>query len=145
MKKNTAQFIDFFASFRTPQDVEDSAIPAISDAWAAHMKEHGGVGIRDPANVAMLWTDNQRLAAIMQSLYPDERPQKLPDLKYADRPGGAKYSAEYLKLVFKALSSIDTEIAPHIITGGDFPLTVTWTFSNNTHVKFILAPRVDND
>jgi hypothetical protein len=147
-KTDIKDFIDLFEAMKNPDPVlrEYSIDSTALDKWTTMFKERGGVGVMDPANVAMVWTDSERIMHLMAALFPNYEPQKQPSL-LADgrRAGGAKYSPEYLKHVFKALSCIDTGVAPRITTGQDYPLMVEWFIEDGHRVIYYLAPRVDND
>lgn len=147
-KSDIKDFIDLFEALKNTEPIaRDYHIDGEAmQKWNNHFKEHGGAGIMDPANVAMVWTDSERVVNLFAVLFPNSEPQKAPRaIDDGCKVGGSKYSPEYLKHVFKALSCINTGVAPRITTGKDYPLMVEWFIEDGHRIIYYLAPRVDND
>jgi hypothetical protein len=147
VKSKNKAFFDFITDFHineTEPDAYDT-----DDRTTNLMKsyeETGVFSVMDPANVAMISTSNKAFAAFIIHALDVERNEKAPQLDYAVSNGtvcSSKYSPEYLKMVLKFISVFP--VSPRFFVKKDYPLMVEWKLEDKSYVRYILAPRVDQD
>ena len=148
-KSKQKSFYDFITDF-APESVEPGDDVASLEKGEAFFKENGYIAVMDPANVAMVATNNRTLAAFMINALDlsAEEFRKFPDLKFEvqDAAGAAvssKYSPEYLKVLLKFVVAFD--VVPRFYMRRDYPLMVVWELSGGSWVKYLLAPRAAED
>lgn len=146
---STAGLIEFFGNLKEFEatDTTDTTPDqtAREKGFLKTLEREGTTGFLDAANVAGIFTNNRKIAALMESVYSDIDATKKPTLDYSGNAShGSKYSSEYLKIVLKATQALGYESVRFFVKD-DFPLTIEWKLYDNTNIWFILAPRVDND
>jgi hypothetical protein len=74
-------------------------------------------------------------------IYNEAKEYKIPDLFGGNMESGkTKISIIYLNRILKIFDSFSDESGLIIQTSKDYPVTI-----ENEHLKFIIAPRIDND
>lgn len=92
--------------------------------------------IMDAANVMMVVSKSEDGDKILMPFSDNERTDKIPELEFKTA-GSSKFSIDYMKKIIDVLNIMDESI--YLTNAKDHPVAL-----ENTHLKFILAPRVDN-
>lgn len=94
------------------------------------------IHIMDAANVMMVVSKSEDGDKILMPFSDKENIQKVPELEF-NEAGSSKFSVDYMKRIIDVLNIMEESI--YLTNAKDFPIVL-----ENKHLKFILAPRVDN-